>query len=230
MMKLYQFAASPFCDKIRRVLRVKKVPFDVQEWPLTEIGTISEKNPAGKLPILEIDGKCLGDSTDIALEIERRHPAPPLLPAAATERAQVLALEDWADESLYFYEMATRFGDEDFDKNVGKLLPGMPAEMRAQIAPMIKESLQSTALHQGTARRPPEKMTADVDRLFGAIEDMQAKTGFVVGSALSLADIAIVCQAECIGDSTIGGQVLKRRPALAAYFRRIDELTSSDRV
>ncbi len=230
MVKLYQFAASPFCDKIRRVLRVKKVAFDIHEWPLMEVGTISEKNPAGKLPILEIDGKFLGDSTDIALEIERRHPTPPLLPADAGERAQVLALEDWADESLYFYEMATRFGDDDFDRNLPKLMPDLPAEVRAQIGPMVKESLKSAALHQGTARRPPEKMAADVDRLFGAIEDMQARTGFVVGGALSLADIAITCQAECIGDSTIGQQVISRRPRLAEYFKRVDRLTSADRV
>ncbi|HVO26946.1 MAG TPA: glutathione S-transferase N-terminal domain-containing protein, partial [Candidatus Margulisiibacteriota bacterium] len=55
MITLSQFAASPFCDKIRRVLRYKKIPFTICEWPLAEVPLIREKNPAGKLPILEID-------------------------------------------------------------------------------------------------------------------------------------------------------------------------------
>ncbi|MGH7898845.1 MAG: glutathione S-transferase family protein [Candidatus Binatia bacterium] len=227
MITLYQFAASPFCDKIRRVLRYKKIPFAVHEWPITEIGGIAEKNPAGKLPIAEIDGQTVSDSTDIALELEKRHPEPRLLPAAPADRARVLALEDWADESLYFYEMTTRFGDADFASNVGKLIP---PEMHASLGPMLKEMLKTTTVTQGTGRKSPDQLARDVDRLFGAIEDMQAATGFVVGTELSLADIAIASQAECIGDSTIGKQVLAARPRVAAYFRRVDELTQADRV
>ena len=227
MVTLYQFAASPFCDKIRRVLRYKKIPFSIHEWPIPEIGGIAEKNPAGKLPIVEIEGKTIPDSTDIALEIEKRHPHPPLLPADPAERARVLALEDWADESLYFYEMTTRFGEADFDKNLGKLIP---PEMHEAMGPVLREMLKTTTVTQGTGRKPPEQLARDVDRLFGAIEGMQAATGFVVGTALSLADIAICCQAECIGDSTLGKNALGARPRVAEYFKRVDRLTEADRV
>src|SRR5947207_40124 len=50
------------------------------------------------------------------------------------------------------------------------------------------------------------------------------------GRALSLADIAVCVQAECIGDSTIGKDVLQSRPALVEYFMRVDALTAADRV
>jgi glutathione S-transferase len=227
MITLYQFAASPFCDKIRRVLRYKKLAFSIHEWPLHEIGGIAQKNPSGKLPILEIDGQTIPDSTDIALEVEKRHPSPPLLPSEPAERARVVALEDWADESLYFYEMSTRFGEQDFESNIGKLIP---PEMHAAMGPMLKEMLKTTTATQGVGRKSPEQLGRDVDRLFGAIEGMQAATGFVVGKELSLADIAICCQAECIGDSTIGKKVLAARPRVSAYFKRVDELTQADRV
>ena len=225
---LHQFAASPFCDKIRRVLRVKGVPFEIHEWPLVEAAGISEKNPAGKLPYLEVDGRMIANSTDIAIEIEKNRPTPALIPSEPAERGRVLALEDWADESLYFYEMTLRFGAADFDANLPKLVPD--AEMRAMLGEMLKGVLAQTTSAQGTGRRPPAQLASDVDRLFGAIEDMQQATGFVVGKSLTLADIAIVCQAECIGDSTVGKSVLAKRPAVAAYFRRIDELTHSDRI
>ena len=230
MITLYQFAASPFCDKIRRVLRYKRLPFAIHEWPLAEVGSIREKNPTGKLPILEIDGSVIGDSTDIALEVERRHPRPALLPADPAQRAQVLVLEDWADESLYFYEMTTRFGEQDFESNVGKLMAGAPKELLDAISPMLREGFKTTTGTQGIGRKSAAQLAADVERLFGAIEDLQQATGFAVGSSLTLADIAIAVQAECIGDSTIGKRVLQSRPALVDYFKRIDALTSADRV
>jgi glutathione S-transferase len=230
MITLSQFAASPYCDKIRRVLRYKQVPFTVYEWPLVEVPLIREKNPAGKLPILEIDGAQIPDSTNIALEVERRFPTPPLLPADPVQRAQVLILEDWADESLYFYEMTTRFGEHDFAANVAKLVAGAPKEMLEAMGPMLREGFKATTTAQGIGRKSPEQIAGDVDRLFGAVEDLQRATGFVVGKALTLADIAIAVQAECIGDSTIGKRVLQSHPALANYFKRIDELTHADRV
>jgi glutathione S-transferase len=230
MITLFQFAASPFCDKVRRVLRYKHVPFTIHEWPLAEVPLIREKNPTGKLPMLEIDGTLIADSTDIALEIERRYPAPPLLPSDPAQRALVLALEDWADESLYFYEMTTRFGQQDFEANIGKLVAGAPQEMLDAIAPMLRESFKTTTETQGIGRKAPAQLAADVARLFGAIEDLQRVTGFVVGDTLTLADIAICCQAECIGDSTLGRDALQRRSALVSYFARVDQLTSADRA
>jgi glutathione S-transferase len=228
MITLHQFAASPFCDKVRRVLRYKRIAFEIHEWPIAEIGDIAQKNPAGKLPFVEIDGDTIADSTTIALEIERRFPKPALLPVDRAERARALALEDWADESLYFYEMTTRFGETDFDRNLPKLLP--EESMRLAMGAMVRNLLKTTTVAQGIGRKSTAELVVDVDRLFGAIEEMQAASGFVVGKDLSLADIAIVCQAECIGDSTIGKQALADRPRLAAYFERVDRLTSADRV
>ena len=230
MTTLYQFAASPYCDKVRRVLRYKQVPFTIYEWPLAEVPLIREKNPIGKLPMLDLDGTLIPDSTNIALEIERRFPTPPLLPADPVQRAQVLILEDWADESLYFYEMTTRFGEEDFAANVGKLVAGAPQEMLDAIAPMLREGFKATTGAQGVGRKSPQQLADDVDRLFDAIDDLQRATGFVVGTSLSLADIAICVQAECIGDSTIGKQALRPRPSLSEYFKRVDTLTHADRV
>ena len=230
MITLSQFAVSPFCDKIRRVLRYKQVPFELYEWPLAEVPLIREKNPIGKLPMLEIDGVCISDSTNIALEIERRYPHPPLIPTNPLERAQVLLLEDWADESLYFYEMTTRFSEQDFDANIGKMFAGAPPAMLEAIRPMLRDQLRSRTATQGTGRKSSAQLTEDVDRLFNAVEDLQRATGFVVGNALSLADIAVCVQAECIGDSTIGKHVLQSRPALVEYFARVDVLTAADRV
>jgi glutathione S-transferase len=230
MLTLYQFAVSPFCDKVRRVLSYKGIPFRIHEWPLAEVPAIRDKNPTGKLPFIEWDGTIIPDSTDIALEVERRVPNPPLLPADERERALVLALEDWADESLYFYEVCLRFGEQDFARNFPKVIGNTAPEVAEMLAPMVRENFRQMTEVQGVGRKSAEQLRRDVERLFFTIERLQAATGFVVGSSLTLADIAIACQAECIADSTIGQQILSQLPALQAYFARIDAATQAQRV
>ncbi len=229
-LTLYQFAVSPFCDKVRRILAYKNIPFEVYEWPLAEVPRIAERNPTGKLPFIEWDGEIIGDSTDIALAVEARVPSPPLLPADPTQRALVLALEDWADESLYFYEMCLRFGDEDFDRNFPKVAGTLPPDVQTMMAPMLRENFKQVTATQGVGRKPKEQLARDVERLFATIEALQQPTGFVVGDKLTLADIAIVCQAECITDSRLGAETLSRHPALRDYFARVDALTHAQRV
>lgn len=49
-------------------------------------------------PILEIDGRAIGDSTRIIDELERRWPRPPLYPTDPAQRARALELEDYFDD------------------------------------------------------------------------------------------------------------------------------------
>jgi glutathione S-transferase len=50
------------------------------------------------VPILELDGRTIGDSTRIIEEIERRWPKPPLYPSDPEERRRALELEEYFDE------------------------------------------------------------------------------------------------------------------------------------
>ncbi len=108
MLVLHPFEISPFCDKIRRVLRFKKVPFTVREVTLSSgVGRAQARNGTGKLPMIEDDGRVVTDSSDIARYLESRFPTPPLVPSHPRLAAQSHVLEDRADESLYFHEDGT---------------------------------------------------------------------------------------------------------------------------
>ena len=50
------------------------------------------------VPVLEMDGRAIGDSTKIIEAIERRWPEPPLYPADPEKRRRALDLEDYFDE------------------------------------------------------------------------------------------------------------------------------------
>ena len=53
-----------------------------------------------RLPVLELEGRTIGDSTAIIAALEEHTPEPALYPADPAERARALELEDYFDEEL----------------------------------------------------------------------------------------------------------------------------------
>ncbi len=102
MTRLYHFALSPFCRKVRLVLAEKKIEVELVDekyWdPSTEF---LRRNPAGKVPVLKIDGLILSDSQAIAEYIEETVPEPSLMPADAKSRAEVRRLCGWFDDKFH---------------------------------------------------------------------------------------------------------------------------------
>jgi glutathione S-transferase len=107
MARLYHFALSPFCRKVRLVLAEKRIEVDLVEekyWePTTEF---LRRNPAGKVPVLKIDGMFLSDSNAICEYIEETVPEPPLMPADPLGRVEVRRLVQWFDDK--FHQEVTR--------------------------------------------------------------------------------------------------------------------------
>jgi len=227
VLVLHQFEISPFCDKIRRILRVKRQPFEVREVPPSSTLTSLRKiNPARKLPTLEHDGGFVADSTDIALWIEERFPDPPLVPGDPRERALCFLLEDWADESLYFYEATMRFT---WPENARRWVPILnrsePAWLGRLSAPIVPRMVAQTVRAQGIGRKSRERIAADAARLFDSIEALLGGD-WLVGGALSLADISVFAQLHCIGGTDQGATWIAARPRLEAWMRRVDAATS----
>ena len=81
-MKLISATPSPYARKVRIALAEKSIPFELlTEVPWNDDTTLPQHNPLEKLPILlPDDGPPVYHSSHIMEWIERRHPAPPLLP------------------------------------------------------------------------------------------------------------------------------------------------------
>ena len=72
----------------RIVLAEKDVPYETVEIDLANRPAwLYEKNPVGKVPVLEEDGWVLPESAVIAEYLDERYPEPPLWPEDAGERA-----------------------------------------------------------------------------------------------------------------------------------------------
>jgi glutathione S-transferase len=228
MLTLYQFEISPFCDKARRALNWKKQPYEVHEVSLWQARTqLRRLNPAGKLPCLEHDGRLVADSSEIALYLEERFPTPPLLPSDPGQRALCHVLEDWADESLYFYELQLRFGTPE---NARRWLPLLTAHdappFRALARLLLPRILAAQLRNQGIGRKPIAAVLVDLERQVRAIAALLAGRDFLLGGALTLADISVFAQLFCIRGSAEGAVAIEKEPAVVRWMTRVDEATA----
>src|SRR5262245_52727395 len=228
MLTLYQFQISPFCDKVRRILQYKRLAYETREVPLAEVTLGYRKvNPIGKVPCLDHDGHRVADSTDIASYVEERFPERPLLPRDASERAQCHVLEDWADESLYFYEMTLRFTiPESARRWVPELVKHDPAPVRAVAPFVVPRAVAMTARSQGIGRKPRATLLHDVERHVTALSGLLGDRNWLIGGGITLADIAVFAQLFCIRGTDDGASLIDAAPAVGRWMARVDEETS----
>lgn len=102
MHRLYHFPLSPFSRKVRLVLAEKKIEVELIEeryWEPT--AEFLRMNPAGRVPVLKIDGRVFSESNSICEFLEERHPQPPLMPRTPEDRAEVRRLVNWFDDAFY---------------------------------------------------------------------------------------------------------------------------------
>lgn len=213
----YDWPYSPFCMKVRAILDYKQVEYRTVS-PLAARGELRRKG-TGKIPAIELDGEFITDSTDIALALDQRFRKPPLLPAGRRERALCHAIEDWADESLYFiglyYRWYDRAGRREIPGKFGRSLKG-----RLIYGFYLRRILQQLR-GQGTLRKSPQHVHRDLERNLAALEDLLTPGPFVFGDKPCLCDFALWGQLEYLRRTPAGGRALKDRPHIIDFIRRL---------
>jgi glutathione S-transferase len=106
MITIYDHERCPFCARARITLDEKGVPYETVFVDLDDRPAwMYEKNPLGKVPVLEEDTFLLPESDVIMELLEERHPEPALLPVDPGERALVrLAIrhfDHWLGDAYY---------------------------------------------------------------------------------------------------------------------------------
>ncbi len=102
MIRLFHVPLSPFCRKVRLSLAEKKLEVELVEEKYWEKSTdFLRRNPAGKVPVLKIDGKILTESAAICEFLEELHPTPALMPTDLDGRYEVRRLVSWFDDKFH---------------------------------------------------------------------------------------------------------------------------------
>jgi glutathione S-transferase len=102
MNRLFHVPLSPFCRKVRLSLAEKKVEVELVEERYWERSPeFLRRNPAGKVPILKIEGQLLSESAPICEYLEEKFPEPALLPRDPEGRYEVRRLVSWFDDKFH---------------------------------------------------------------------------------------------------------------------------------
>ncbi len=100
--KLYAIPGSHPAMAARRMLELKGIPYKrVDLMPVISRAALKAlRFPSNTVPSLSIQGRRLTGSREIAAELDRLQPDPPLYPADGSERVAVEKAEAWGEEVL----------------------------------------------------------------------------------------------------------------------------------
>ncbi len=110
-IKLYQSQTSMFCEKVRIVLAMKRVPYEIIDVRQDDRKSLIEYTGQRKVPSMNYHGECVIDSTVISARLEKDYPSNSIYPEGAANKGLCLALEDWSDEVLIRANHAIRRAD-----------------------------------------------------------------------------------------------------------------------
>ncbi len=194
---LWQIDISHYSEKVRWALEYKGVDH-ARRSPLPgthiPIALFLTRGAQPTLPVLQVDGRTIGDSTEIIAALESIHPEPPLYPVDAEERARAIELEDWFDENLgpharllSFYELIQE--PEIFAEVAAESVPGPLGKAKPVVGAYARAftSIRFGANSDEAAQRAREAIVAAFDKLEAELE--RGKGEFLVGESLSVADV-----------------------------------------
>jgi glutathione S-transferase len=132
VITLYDADRCPYCARVRIALAEKGIEYETVEVDLADRPAwIYEKNPLGKVPVLEEDAFVLPESAVINEYLEERYPEPSLWPADPGERGLARLLVFRFDElSKPYY--ALRRGEDGTAEALGRALARLNVVLEAQ--------------------------------------------------------------------------------------------------
>jgi glutathione S-transferase len=194
--RLWHIAVSHFSEKARWALDYKEIPHRRRAVvvPGTHIPTSLwlTRGASYTFPVLEIDGRRIGDSTEIIAVLEGTFPEPPLYPADPVQRRRALELEDFFDEELgphlrllAFHELGK--DPERFKAVIERTAPGPLTRIGGGA---VAYARTYTGLRFGV--RDEEAAALARTKIVAALDRLEAELGsgeYLVGDSFGVADL-----------------------------------------
>ncbi len=178
---LHHYAESPFAEKIRAILGLKRLSYRSVLVPmmLPKPDVIALTGGYRRVPILQIGSDIYCDTALIADVLEHIQPQPALYPPAHVASARLLAA--WADQHWFAAGVGFAMQPEGFNS----MFASYSAEHRAAFVEDRK------AFRKGAPRMPLHVATALLSQHLGAIEEQFADgRSFLLGAEPTIADFS----------------------------------------
>ena len=227
-VRLFGTRVSPFVEKVVRALAVKHIAFELVD--IRSPRDFARWNPqTRKMPVLEADGERTYDSTFILRRLDRMVPAPPLFASDPRIAAAQRHLEDWADESLYWYGMALRWTPTNAPATAAQILGSLSPAIRAIASLIVPRQLRAMTVAQGLGRLPEDILVRELGGVLDDLVILLGNTQFFCAGQLSAADLALYGQFHMLlsGPTPQAEALLRARTGLIDYMRRVEAATGS---
>jgi glutathione S-transferase len=199
---LYGPAYSTYTRTARLVLEEKGVAYDLREVDtLAGEGQKPEhlaRHPWGKVPVLEHDGFSLYETVAITRYIDEAFPGPQLQPSGARQRARIAQVCAVLDHYGWSPMVITIF-------------------VQRVVVPMRGGKPDQKAI---------DDAMPETERALAAIESLMDADEFLIGGAISLADLHLVPIIDYFARTEDGRAVLGRHPRLSAWWQRMEQRPS----
>jgi glutathione S-transferase len=187
---LWQYSFSNYNEKARWALDFKGIRHRRKSlFPAGRRALAFSRH--GTLPVLDLDGKRIVDSTHIIEALEERQPKPALYPADPADCSRALELEDFFDEHAGHDVRRVGFWDarERPDWVVTFMCTDQPAALRLVLRAMLPRvrsvMRRRFAITEEEVERSREVLRAALDR----IEGERQGGDYLVGESFTVADL-----------------------------------------
>jgi len=228
VITLYGPAQAPYTEKVRRALIYKGLAFALRE-PESPEDYKRWSPTTGMLPVLDLDGEHVPDSTQIMLRLDELHPDPPLLAREPKVAQQQRQLEEWADHSFSWHYMRYRrmIGDG-FELPVASrdAFPGEAEGEEPRRSPFWRR-LFAWIRAGGTWERPITGLQRQLAARLDDLGNFLGSRPFFYSDNLSMADLSVYGMLWTMRYDAIPGssRILEERPALIAFMTRVESET-----
>ena len=222
---LYQFELCPYCHKVRAGLELKGIAYrkvEVNPMNKKELPKLPEGAPR-KVPVLDVDGKLLWDSTVILAYLDEHVPGKTrFLPEDPALRSRAEQEEQWVDDALTFALPTVIYG------TWGEAAKAAQVTARTSNFGLLQNLMVraggSVVMHEVSKRILKKRGETDgrawLSRELDQLEAWLGTQPFICGDAVSLADVATHGALTCITEFPAFTDVMKR-PRLHAWYDRV---------
>jgi glutathione S-transferase len=225
VITLYGPAVAPFVEKVARGLALKGLPFQLVEPRGPE--DFRKWNPeTGLLPVLDVDGERIHDSTTILFWLDERFPEPPLLSPDPKAAAMQKSLEAWADETFMWHWLRW----QNLKVKNGYSEGAEPADLAASVQPGsgLRARLARWLLHRSPLVGH-DPLLREIENRLDDLLRMLGGRPFFYAEQPSMADLGVYGMLRTIRMGNIPGadRLLADRRTLVAYMERLEKATGS---
>ena len=177
---LHHYAASPFAEKIRRILSYKKLAWQSVLIPMVmpKPDLVALTGGYRKTPVLQIGADIYCDTALICDVLEHLQPAPTLYPAHNKGMARVLA--QWADSTLFWATVGYSFNAE----AVAEMFAGAPPDTSKAFAE------DRAKMRVAVPRLGPADAAAAYKSYLRRLSNMLDEQPYLLGQQSCVADFA----------------------------------------